>query len=346
MSSNTADNGGGIYCERTASHSILRNEISGNIGGGIYCTLSSPTIQMNRILGNKAYSGAGILCTSSTVNITGNEILGNTTTGYFGGGIRSMNGSDVVTNNVIAYNVALDGGGVSMDQGFIVNNTIWGNFSSNCCGGIKGTSATTILNCIVWNNDSKGAYPQIGPQSAKATYCCVEGGFLGKGNLSVDPKLVDPATGDFHLNFDSPCRDQGLSSVVGLPKEDYEGDSRISFKAVDIGADEFYPHLYLTGNPRPGGRISINVIGDPGPVVTLGLSTNPEVFDPPILIPGIAGKLYIKPLFFLIPLGAIPQSGLTKITLTVPKTLPTNTTFPFQALIGLELSNLMLVTIQ
>lgn len=82
-------------------------------------------------------------------------------------------------------------------------------------------------------------------------------GFTASDNLyDVDPLLADPAAGDFHLRYDSPCIDAGFNGKQGnytwpwgLPVLDFEGDKRVAdgdgdgAPNVDIGADEYIPNL-------------------------------------------------------------------------------------------------------
>ena len=50
------------------------------------------------------------------------------------------------------------------------------------------------------------------------TYCDVEGGFTGTGNIDADPLFVDAPGGDYQLQFGSPCMDGGdpLDLVCGV----------------------------------------------------------------------------------------------------------------------------------
>ena len=57
----------------------------------------------------------------------------------------------------------------------------------------------------------------------------------GAGSFVADPRLVDPAQGDFHLLPDSPCRNTGLD--VGFTR-DFEGTPIPQGPAPDIGAYE------------------------------------------------------------------------------------------------------------
>ena len=50
--------------------------------------------------------------------------------------------------------------------------------------------------------------------------------------------MLDPAGGDFHLPFGSPCVDAGTSE--GAPAADIEGIARPQGAGVDIGAHELW----------------------------------------------------------------------------------------------------------
>jgi len=43
----------------------------------------------------------------------------------------------------------------------------------------------------------------------QATYCDIQGGWHGTGNIDADPLFVDPTLGDYHLQWPSPCIDAG-----------------------------------------------------------------------------------------------------------------------------------------
>jgi hypothetical protein len=69
----------------------------------------------------------------------------------------------------------------------------------------------------------------------------------GSGMIDADPMFEDPGSGDFHIGFDSPCKDVGDNSIPELPEEDFEGDPRIYplNGTVDLGADEYALPFFL-----------------------------------------------------------------------------------------------------
>jgi hypothetical protein len=62
------------------------------------------------------------------------------------------------------------------------------------------------------------------------------GGPGGSGNLSVDPRFVDPAHNDFHLQSASPVRD--AADPAATLAVDIDGDARPQGAGRDLGADE------------------------------------------------------------------------------------------------------------
>ena len=80
--------------------------------------------------------------------------------------------------------------------------------------------------------------------SPVVTYCNVQGGWVGEGNIDADPQFAFAA--DFHLVPGSPCIDAGVNDPSGgLPAEDLDGNERLldgdgnTSAVVDMGAFEF-----------------------------------------------------------------------------------------------------------
>ena len=63
-----------------------------------------------------------------------------------------------------------------------------------------------------------------------------QGNFGGSGNIGSDP-LVDP--NGYHLTSVSPCIDAGDSSGNYSGQFDIDGQFRVLYSRVDMGADEY-----------------------------------------------------------------------------------------------------------
>lgn len=376
--------GGGVYIRNDTE--IIGNVISGNWakgdGGGIYSE-HSESIVGNTITGNSANRGGGVFV-QGTSEFSGNVLAYNTAQGSFGigGGVCFFFSPPYnFRDNILHDNTAETGGAIyvhSFITGYITNNTIYNNralASTYHAGGLFCAAFTevTVTNTIFWNNTQYGGseiyvYGDLGVSAAtlNISHSDVEGGQgavyvgmsgtlnWGSGMIDADPLFVEPtrgkgAPGDFHLTYDSPCRDAGDNTAPQLPAEDFEGDPRIAIGTADIGADEFHLHLYHMGSPTPGGSVDIRVIGQPGTSPTT-LVLGSGVQDPPQ--PTQYGDLYlVLPVIRKVNLGAIPSSGSLTKPAIVPSSWKPGEKFPFQVLAGpqapgSQLTNLMLLEIE
>lgn len=331
---NAASEGGGIHCDDNSAPDITDNTISGNsaevTGGGIGCYYTDPTITNNIISENTAKYGGGIDARGNLEVITGNTILKNTAD-YNGGGIFCRDTSPEITNNIIMGNSGTSGGGLycySTSSPVIVNNTFSDNTASEG-GGIfcRGFSSPTITNTILWRNNATIG-PEIFVDSGipTVTYSDVEEGWPGTSNIDADPLLVQG-----HLTFNSPCKNAGTNSAPGIPTEDCDGDPRIAQGTGDIGADEFYYHLFCAGEVVPGGTIEFLVTGLPPQTVRLGYSSSYQF--PPLNTPH--GPFYLtQPLVNLWTLPDIRPDGFLRADLTVPTGWMQGEEYYFQAFLG------------
>ncbi|MBU0756353.1 MAG: DUF5123 domain-containing protein, partial [Planctomycetes bacterium] len=148
-------------------------------------------------------------------------------TAQYDGGVMYLQWCDpVIKNCTFADNSALGDGGMM----YHYNHTF----------------VPTVTNSILWNNTPQEIY-NSGTTSPTVTYCCVQGGCPGTGNIDEDPLLIDPNNGDFHIPANSPCVDAGSNYYVPVElTTDFEGDPRIVdgdgdfTETVDMGADEYY----------------------------------------------------------------------------------------------------------
>ena len=106
-----------------------------------------------------------------------------------------------------------------------------------------------------------------------------------------------------------------------------------------MGADEFFTHLYYTGEATPGGKVKAIFVGLPGTVpVWLWLASS--ALEPPL--PTMFGYWYLDPpLIGPIDLGSMPSpSGVSILPATVHREPPPPYDIFMQALIGLNADSL------
>jgi hypothetical protein len=228
--------------------------------------------------------------------------------------------------------------------------------------GFRSYITARVTNSIFWDNGSEEIWvgSQAYPSSLSISFCDVEGGLAsvsvdpncslnwGLGMINADPLFADPAHGDFHLTWDSPCRDRGDILTV-TETTDFEGDPRIVQGIVDMGADEFHCHLYHLGDVLPGAKVHIRVVGDPGTPVLLAIGSG--VQDPPQTTE--YGPFYLEfPLIWSRNLPDIPATGVLGVSATVPGSFVPGKEFPLQALLGplgdpnSVLTNLMVLAVE
>ncbi|MHC4945032.1 MAG: right-handed parallel beta-helix repeat-containing protein, partial [Planctomycetota bacterium] len=340
--------GGGIHCSDGGSPIIHNNVITENVaddlmgnGGGICCISCDPRIESNVISGNDAGEGGGIYIEgASSSSIVNNTITDNFIFGQ-GGGIYVISSDSLIICNTIMNNITyLSGGGIQCDDcsPIVCNSILWNNHAMTgpeiAVGYSSGTSNLTIS-----YSDVKGGQASVHVYPGSTL-------IWGSGMIDADPVFVDPANNDFHLTYPSPCKDTGDNFAPGLLVGDFEGDPRIAYGTVDMGADEFYTHLYCTGDFTPDGLIEGKLVGLPG-TSPVGLFLGSGVLDPPV--PTAWGNFYLQAPWFLIPLVPIPANGVLVLPATIPGTPPAPYDLPMQALIGLEadsLSNLCVLEVR
>jgi len=246
-------------------------------GGGILVHNCSPTIRNLFVWDNSAAGlGGGIFLGFSSAMVK-NCVIAGWGTGYLysnsadkGGGVYLYYSSPAMLNNTIAYNRATTSGG--------------GIYSNN--------SGASIVNSIIWGNDPGSV--SLEPSTGKAirstlsiTYCDVDGGWTGVGNLAIDPGLREPEGGDFILDERSPCIDVG-DAYTQMDKEDplnpgYALYPSHGFKAPDMGK-------YGGDGDWPSGVIGGVMTG------TIEAKKTAYVVSEDILVPGGAkGVLTIEP---------------------------------------------------
>ena len=211
-----------------------------NAGGGMYNHTSSPKVINCKFTDNQGQLGGAVLNQSCSPKFINSIIAANNAI-FYGGGLANLTASPSLVNCAVYGNNAVTSGG----------------------GFYNATSSYPVLtNCIVWAN-TNGATPspnQIfdSASTTTATYCDVQDGFWGLGNINTDPHFVNAGDNDFHLEYDSVCIDAGLNSVI-TAANDFEMDTRICHSNVDMGPDEVIGYaIAISAEPVAGGTIAFD----------------------------------------------------------------------------------------
>ncbi len=204
----TDNTSSGILCEAEGSLVIVNCLIARNaaeLGGGIWCTGGAkPNIINCTIAGNMANYGGGVLAQSVKVYEEEDETI--------------YTSHPVMINSIIRDNLALYGGS-QICVGY-------GDDASELSTTIAVAAEVTVLYSNV-QGGSAGIYKD--PNSTVN---------WGDGNINSDPKFVDKYNGDYHILFNSTCRDTGFSLAVAEYDTDLDGNPRKVGNAVDMGAYE------------------------------------------------------------------------------------------------------------
>jgi hypothetical protein len=200
----------------------IQNGYSDN-GAAFKIFQSSPVIENNIIENNIAALGGGAFdCFHANPHIISNIIRNNSAT-YKGGAIYCSFSDAIISQNVIVYNLCeLYGGGIAcyFSNSLIINNTLYRN-RAPLGGGIAcwGVSHPQVINTILWNNVPYQIYVD-GPANPNFTYCDIQNGWPGTGNIVANPKFRNPGSYDFRLkssdcgySHDSPCIDAGSAAI-------------------------------------------------------------------------------------------------------------------------------------
>jgi fibronectin-binding autotransporter adhesin len=263
--------------ELHVADSTISGNVAGQSGGGVHNDQGILNLNSTTIADNEAHDGAGISTDDGTVAIAGCRLLVNSAV-QFGGGVYSHGaGTFTLDSSTIAGNSAAAGGGLYTDESTatITNSILVGNVAAGNGGGILATVSTLrVTNSDVVANvaGAKGG----GIHAAGSTLVLANAivalnqaassfdlyGILGPGSgavlLGTDPSFLrnpspggdgvwgtpDDDYGNLRLQGDSLAINSG-SNALAVDAQgdsldvDFDGDPRIVYGTVDIGAYEF-----------------------------------------------------------------------------------------------------------
>jgi parallel beta-helix repeat protein len=237
---------GGVPLLQPKQKATGGNGGNGGDGAGI-CYLDCSASDVNDCAFSDNEAGAGGLAGTGTfLWVIKWQSTGSPGSGGDGGGIGVHQSLPIVTNCTFAGNSAWYGGGMyndsnsTSDSPTVTNCTFTLNLGKISGGGIYSSYSSgspTVTNCIFWDDE----VGEIGG-SANVTYCDVEGGYAGTGNIDAPPAFADDA---WRLPLGSICIDAGSNSAPNLPARDFDGWPRIMGTAVDMGAFEYTADLRI-----------------------------------------------------------------------------------------------------
>jgi Concanavalin A-like lectin/glucanases superfamily/Secretion system C-terminal sorting domain len=220
--------------------------VSGSYGGGIYAAVGAidPATLNSSLKGctfktNFATYGGAINFNKQSSGVINNNVVncpfvGNTAN--YGGAMSYLSGQHTFKNCLFAKNNATFGGAVqSPESAQFINCTFSGNGDVNSYGTCfrTATAATTLTNCILWNQTAP-----IDNTLAVVNYCDVQGGWAtGTGNINVDPLFLDATNNNYNLKCTSPCKNVG-DNTANAETTDLSGATRIQETTIDLGAYE------------------------------------------------------------------------------------------------------------
>lgn len=267
--------GGAVYqfSNGTITNCIFSGNSAGLRGAGVYNKLGS--VSNCLFSGNSAPFGGGLFLDSSD-KVSNCAFIDNS--GTIGGGAFNVGGT-IVNCNFIRNFAQSDGGGINSTFGTIANCTIVNNSSSYQIGGLENFSST-VVNCIIYGNKAP-SFPNITGLSTYLFRNLVEG--LPStpninGNFGADPNFVNPAAGDYRLQWPSPAIDKGNNAAVAGFTTDLAENARISRGTVDLGAYEYQDRSAIV-DAGSDQVVAVPHDGDPN-TNTASVALNATVYDP------------------------------------------------------------------
>ena len=203
----------------SSNMTVSKTVIGNNSGYGLYLEYYSDLGIENSVIRKSGYRGI-YLSQNSSAKIVNNWIHNN------GAAMISSYGSGVYFENQVGIPD-------------VRNNTIFDNYTYGIECSQNGADPN-IRNCIISGNDINDLYRVSGTFN-KVNYCLLQHAHSGTGNITGSPGFLNPTDpNDLHIADTSQCKNAGDPDGSYGDETDIDGETRISYERVDIGADEFY----------------------------------------------------------------------------------------------------------
>ncbi len=186
--------------------------------------------------------------------------------GFWGGGVYVFR-TGTVDRCILSENKAVNGGGIFLNEGGLVKNSlIMNNSVSSKGGGLdfrlggKAVNCTivsnstiynyggfyctkgSLANCIIWDNYLNGKTNNYGFSDfhgGTSEFCSTFPIMNGVGQIGTPPEFMDSASGSYFLKSDSPCVNSGTNFPGMTNWFDLAGNPRILDGNVDMGCFEY-----------------------------------------------------------------------------------------------------------
>jgi|GEM_PF-1381463 len=219
-------------------------------GGGALYNANSATAALSGCLfldNSAGFSGGAMVSTAgATATMIGCTFVGNVARSGNGGAVEYSAASGSLTNCVFTGNSAVGAGGAIDNVDFLgslTNCTFTANATAGAGGAIENAdSSPNLSNCIFWADveTSGGEIDGDLLSIPVVSFSDVQGGYIGAGNLNVDPGFAISPGGIVQLQPNSPCIDAGSNALINATGStmDIAGHPRIDGANVDLGAFE------------------------------------------------------------------------------------------------------------
>ena len=164
-----------------------------------------------------------------------------------GDGIAALGGQVTITNSIIADQAGPDGAFISNGGSIRVSFSTIHNSLVRCPAGTAACSGSSTKGICIDDSIIDNATPGAPADTISGAACSVDYTLVmpqatmrGTNNqFNADPRFLNPAMGDFHLQSGSPAID--AADPAAPPTQDFDGTNRPQGPRSDLGAFEVVP---------------------------------------------------------------------------------------------------------